>query len=372
MRIGVFLVAAGFPGRRPGEVLRDTVEAVAAAEDAGFDDAWIAEHHFMSYGVCPSAVTLAGVALGRTSRIRVGTAVSVLSTRHPVDLAEQAAVLDQVSGGRFTLGVGRGGPWVDLEVFGTGLARFERGFAESLDLLCAALGRETVTADGEFFRFREVPMVPAVRLRPVVACTSPETVTLAAERGLPMLLGMHIGDEEKAAMLRHYRRAAVRPPAAGGPGGRGGREPGGQESGGSGGSVAGPAVPPLPGHVAAVVGHVGDSTAQVAGELREAMPRWLEPGLAGYVPVDGRARPRRDIPAYVDFLCDAHPVGSPGHCVERITRTAEVTGLRHLMLMVEGAGDRARTLENIRRLGAEVLPRVRDRLPSSRRAPASG
>ncbi|MEV4243425.1 LLM class flavin-dependent oxidoreductase [Streptosporangium canum] len=359
MRIGVFLVAAGFPGRRPGEVLRDTVEAVAAAEDAGFDDAWIAEHHFMSYGVCPSAVTLAGVALGRTSRIRVGTAVSVLSTRHPVDLAEQAAVLDQVSGGRFTLGVGRGGPWVDLEVFGTGLARFERGFAESLDLLCAALGRETVTADGEFFRFREVPMVPAVRLRPVVACTSPETVTLAAERGLPMLLGMHIGDEEKVAMLRHYRQTA-----AGGPGWRADREPGG--------SVAGPVVPPPPEHVAAVVGHVGDSTAQVVEELREAMPRWLEPGLAGYVPVDGRARPRRDIPAYVDFLCDAHPVGSSGHCVERITRTAEVTGLRHLMLMVEGAGDRARTLENIRRLGAEVLPRVRDRLPSSRRAPASG
>ncbi|OUC92839.1 LLM class flavin-dependent oxidoreductase [Streptosporangium minutum] len=361
MRIGVFLVAAGFPGRRPGEVLRDTVEAVAAAEDAGFDDAWIAEHHFMSYGVCPSAVTLAGVALGRTSRIRVGTAVSVLSARHPVDLAEQAAVLDQVSGGRFTLGVGRGGPWVDLEVFGTGLARFERGFAESLDLLCAALGRETVAADGEFFRFREVPMVPAVRLRPVVACTSPETVALAAERGLPMLLGMHIGDEEKAAMLRHYRRTAVRPPATGGPGGR---EPGG--------SVAGPAGPSLPGHVAAVVGHVGDSTAQVAEELREAMPRWLEPGLAGYVPVDGRARPRRDIPAYVDFLCDAHPVGSPGRCVEKITRTAEATGLRHLMLMVEGAGEQARTLENIRRLGAEVLPRVRDRLPSSRRAPASG
>ncbi|GAA4224147.1 alkanesulfonate monooxygenase SsuD/methylene tetrahydromethanopterin reductase-like flavin-dependent oxidoreductase (luciferase family) [Streptosporangium album] len=327
MRIGVFLVAAKFPERSAGEVLRDTVEAVVAAEEAGFDDVWIAEHHFMSYGVCPSAATLAGVALGRTSRIGVGTAVSVLSTRHPVDLAEQAAVLDQVSGGRFTLGVGRGGPWVDLEVFGTGLARFERGFPESLDLLCAALAGDTVAADGEFFRFREVPMVPATRLRPVVACTSPQTVALAAERGLPMLLGMHIGDEEKAAMLRDYRRAAA------------GEEPGG--------------------HVAAVVGHVADSTAQAVRELRETLPRWLAPGLAGYVPVDGRARPRRDISEYVDFLCATHPVGSPGHCVERIRRTVEVTGLRHLILMVEGAGDQARTLGNIRRFGAEVLPRVR-------------
>ncbi|WP_449062047.1 LLM class flavin-dependent oxidoreductase [Planomonospora algeriensis] len=361
MRIGVFLVAAGFPGRAPGEVLRDTVEAVVAAEEAGFDDAWIAEHHFMSYGVCPSAATLAGVALGRTSRIRVGTAVSVLSTRHPVDLAEQAAVLDQVSGGRFLLGVGRGGPWVDLEVFGTGLDRFERGFAESLDLLCAALERGEVAADGEFFRFRRVPVVPAARLRPVVACTSPGTAALAAARGLPMLLGMHVGDEEKAAMIRAYD--AADPGRADAPA----TDQAGPDQAGPGrvgfDRVDAPARGPEgrrdPGHVAAAVGYVADSTAQAVRELRESMPRWLEPGLAGYVPVDGRPRPRRDVPAYVDFLCATHPVGSADHCVASIRRTAAATGLRHLILMVEGAGDHARTLENIRRLGAEVLPRIR-------------
>ncbi|MEU4830039.1 LLM class flavin-dependent oxidoreductase [Streptosporangium sp. NPDC023615] len=356
MRIGVFLVAAGFPGRAPGEVLRDTVEAVVEAERAGFDDAWIAEHHFMSYGVCPSAATLAGVALGRTTRIGVGTAVSVLSTRHPVDLAEQAAILDQVSGGRFTLGVGRGGPWVDLEVFGTGLARFERGFAESLDLLCEALSEDAVSADGEFFGFRRVPMVPAARLRPVVACTSPETVALAAGRGLPMLLGMHIGDGEKAALLRRYEDEAG---AVAGASGARGEGIGAGASGARGAGGVRPLAPPP--HLAAAVGHVADTTEQAVRELREAMPRWLEPGLAGYVPVDGRARPARDVPGYVDFLCETHPVGSPGRCVEMIERTAAATGLRHLILLVEGAGDRARVLENIRRLGAEVLPRVRGR-----------
>ncbi|MFF4988913.1 LLM class flavin-dependent oxidoreductase [Streptosporangium saharense] len=332
MRVGIFLVAAGFPGREPGQVLRDTVDAVVAAEEAGFDDAWIAEHHFMSYGVCPSAVTLAGVALGRTSRIGVGTAVSVLSARHPVELAEQAAILDQVSGGRFTLGVGRGGPWLELEVFGMGLPRFERGFPESLDLLCAALGQDTVSADGEFFRFREVPMVPAVRLRPVVACTSPGTVALAAKRGLPMLLGMHLDDEGRAGLLREYGGAHE-------------------------------------GHVAAVVGHVGDSTREAVAELRAAMPGWLGPGLAGYVPVDGRPTARRDVADYVDFLCRTHPVGSADLCVERIERTVARTGLSRLILMVEGAGSRERTLETIRRLGAEVLPRVR-KTPSSDRGTA--
>ncbi|MFF0308795.1 LLM class flavin-dependent oxidoreductase [Streptosporangium sp. NPDC004379] len=344
MRMGVFLIAAGFPGRDAGEVLRDTVEAVAVAEEAGFDDAWIAEHHFMSYGVCPSAATLAGVALGRTSRIGVGTAVSVLSTRHPVDLAEQAAILDRVSGGRFTLGVGRGGPWVDLEVFGTGLARFERGFGESLDLLCAALGGGTVSAEGEFFRFRPVPVVPPARLRPVVACTSAATVALAAERGLPMLLGMHVGDAERAAMIGSYRTASEGLAAENGDDGPGA---GGRDGGGD------------PGHVGAAVGYVADTTERAVRELREAMPGWLGPGLAGHVAVDGRPGPRRDIGAYVDFLCDTHPVGSPGRCVEMIARTAAATGLRHLILMVEGAGDHARTLDNIRRLGEQVLPEVR-------------
>ncbi|MDF2705508.1 MAG: class flavin-dependent oxidoreductase [Nonomuraea muscovyensis] len=338
MRIGIFLVAAQFPGREPGRVLADAVELVVAAEAAGFDDAWIAEHHFMSYGVCPSATTFAAVAAGRTSRIGLGTAVSVLSTWHPVALAEQAAMLHHLSGGRFTLGVGRGGPWVDLEVFGTGLERFERGFGESLQVLVRALSGERVSADGEFFGFREVPMVPAATMRPVVACTSEATLALAARLGLPMLLGMHVDDREKAAAVAAYER--VRADAAAG----------GEDG------VAGPG---MAGHVAAAVGYVADSTRQAVRELAEAMPRWLEPGLAGYLPVDGRPRPPRDVGAYVDFLTRVHPVGSAAHCAETILATAEATGLRHLILLVEGAGDHRRTLENIRRLGAEVLPEVR-------------
>ena len=179
MRVGVFLLAARFPGQSDGEVLAAAVDAAVAAERAGFDDVWVAEHHFMSYGVCPSAVTLAAYVLGRTERVAVGTAVSVLSIQHPVALAEQAALLDQVSAGRFWLGVGRGGPWVDLEVFGTGLDRYESGFAEGLDLLMAALTRERVSAAGPAFAFREVAVVPRPRTCPhppvVVAATSAAT-----------------------------------------------------------------------------------------------------------------------------------------------------------------------------------------------------
>ena len=326
MRIGIFVVAGLFPGREAGRVLADAVEWIVAAEEAGFDDAWIAEHHFMPYGVCPSPTTLAAVAAGRTSRIGLGTAVSVLSTQHPVALAEQAAMLHHLSGGRFTLGVGRGGPWVDLEVFGTGLERFERGFGESLDLLLAALSDGRVSADGEFFRFREVTMVPQARMRPVVACTSEPTVRLAAERGLPMLLGLHIGDDEKAAMVERYR-------AFGGP--------------------------PVE-HVAAGVAYVADSTIGAAHELQRTMPAWLGPGLAGYRPVDDRPRPHRDVDDYVELLTKIHPIGSPKHCADTLRRTSERTGIEHFVLLVEGLGEHERTLENISRFGTEVLPLLRD------------
>jgi alkanesulfonate monooxygenase SsuD/methylene tetrahydromethanopterin reductase-like flavin-dependent oxidoreductase (luciferase family) len=346
MRVGVFLLAARFPGRSDDEVLTATVQAAVAAERAGFDDVWLAEHHFTSYGICPSAVTLAGYVLGQTGRVDVGTAVSVLSAWHPVALAEQAALLDQVSGGRFRLGVGRGGPWLELEVFGTGLERYERGFAEGLDVLLAALSRDRVGAAGEFFRFREVPVVPRPRTRPhppvVVAATSPATAELAAARGLPVLLGLHADDEGKRGMMDIYAAAAARHGVA-----------------------------PAGGHVAAVVAQVGDSRAEARRLLRERLPRWLGPGLAGYVPVDGRARPARDPDAYAEWLCRVHPVGTAADCAGAMAETARRTGIGHLVCMVEGSGDPAAVRENIARLGAEVLPGLpgRDGAPS---APGAG
>jgi alkanesulfonate monooxygenase SsuD/methylene tetrahydromethanopterin reductase-like flavin-dependent oxidoreductase (luciferase family) len=331
MRVGLFLLAAKFPGHSDEEVLAATVEAAVAAEQAGFDDVWLAEHHFMSYGICPSAVTLAAYVLGGTRRIAVGTAVSTLSTWHPVALAEQAALLDQVSAGRFRLGVGRGGPWVDLEVFATGLDRYESGFAEALDLLLAALPGGAVTAAGTFFRFREVTVVPRSRTRPhppvVVAATSPATAELAAARGLPMLLGLHMDDAGKQDMMRHYAAAAARHQT----------------------QLAGR-------HIAAVAVQVGDTRLEAQRLLRTELPRWLGPGLAGYIPMDGRQRAARDPAGYAELLCRIHPVGTAADCAEAMTATAQRTGISHLICMVEGSGSRAAILENIARLGAEVLP----------------
>ncbi|MEU0742453.1 LLM class flavin-dependent oxidoreductase [Streptomyces sp. NPDC006134] len=342
MRVGSFVLAAQFPGQGQGEALHRAVRSAEVAEEAGLDSVWLAEHHFVPYGTCPSAVTLAALLLGRTRRIRVGTAVSVLPTTHPVALGEQTALLHLTSGGRFSLGVGRGGPWVDLEVFGGGLEAYERGFPESLDLLMRWLREPAVGADGERFRFREVPVVPrpaeALTDTPgpevVVACTSPASVRLAAERGLPMLLGMHVGDEEKAEMVAQWQRHAR---ACGRPA---------EEIRGA-------------PHVSAGVCQIADRRADAAETLLKAMPGWLRHGLDAHVTVDGRARRMRDPLAYTELLCGLHPVGTPRLCADRLAATSERTGITRFALLVEGSGDLAATEENVRRLGAEVLPRLR-------------
>lgn len=336
------MLAAQFPGQGQGEALHRAVRSAEVAEEAGLDSVWLAEHHFVPYGTCPSAITLAALLLGRTRRIRVGTAVSVLPTAHPVALGEQAALLHITSGGRFSLGVGRGGPWVDLEVFGAGLEAYEQGFPESLDLLVRWLREPRVGAAGERYRFREVAVVP----RPsesltevdgpevMVACTSPASVRMAAERGLPMQLGMHIGDEEKAEMVALWRtcaRAAGRPAE----------------------EIADP------GHVSAGVCQIADRRVDAAEALTKAMPGWLKQGLDAHVTVDGRERRMRDPIAYTELLCGLHPVGTPRLCADRLAATSERTGISRFALLIEGSGDLAATEENVRRLGAEVLPQLR-------------
>jgi alkanesulfonate monooxygenase SsuD/methylene tetrahydromethanopterin reductase-like flavin-dependent oxidoreductase (luciferase family) len=342
MRVGSFVLAAQFPGQGQGEALHRAVRSAEAAEEVGLDTVWLAEHHFVPYGTCPSAITLAALLLGRTRRIRVGTAVSVLPTVHPVALGEQAALLHLTSGGRFSLGVGRGGPWVDLEVFGMGLQAYEKGFPESLDLLVRWLREPSVAAAGERFSFREVPVVPrpsesltdTVGPEVVVACTSPASVRLAAERGLPMLLGMHVGDEEKADMVALWRQYA-------------------HAAGVDADVIAGA------GHVSAGVCQIADRRADAVEALTKAMPGWLKQGLDAHVTVDGRARAMRDPLAYTELLCGLHPVGTPRLCADRLAATSQRTGITRFALLVEGSGDLAATVENVRRLGAEVLPHLR-------------
>jgi hypothetical protein len=112
------------------------------------------------------------------------------------------------------------------------------------------------------------------------------------------------------------------------------------------------------GHASVHVAYIADDLSEAQAALRAAMPGWLA-GIADYVRVDGSAGPARDPHAYLEHLLDIHPVGPPERCARRLADTVTATGVRRLLLMVEGAGAPHLTLRNIDRLGAEVLPLLR-------------
>ncbi|WP_198587042.1 LLM class flavin-dependent oxidoreductase [Glycomyces xiaoerkulensis] len=319
----LFQLGGVFPGASPAAALRRAVSYARCAERAGFSGTWIAEHHFIEYGANPSATLMAAHLLAATERLQVGTAVAVLSNRHPVALGEEAATLEALAPGRFRLGIGRGGPWIDLDVFGSGLDRYERGFEEGLRLLSAWLsGEAEVSHSGEFFDVPPVRVMPPGAGRPVwVAATGAGTARLAGGLGLPLLLGMHAPDSDHLALLEAWRAGAE----------ANGRDPGAAEH--------------VSAHLAQVATGPGDT-----GRLRASLTEFLTRGVGQYVSLKP-GRGRRDHAAYVDWMIDRHAVGPPEHVAERLAASAEKTGVARQLLLVEGMGDPEAVRDNIAALG---------------------
>src|SRR4029077_17917104 len=109
MKVGV-LQFFSWPGRHGPleEVYARALERIEIMDKTGFDAVWLAEHHFSSFSVCPSVHMVGTLAAARTQRLRIGAAVSLAPFYHPLRLAEEVALLDQLSGGRVNWGAGRG------------------------------------------------------------------------------------------------------------------------------------------------------------------------------------------------------------------------------------------------------------------------
>lgn len=139
----------------------EVLEQIAWAETIGFDDVWMTEHHFVEEdGHAPSPLVQAAAVAMRTKTMRIGTAVLLLPLYHPVRVAEDAATVDILSGGRFDLGVGIG---YRLEEFaGLGISRKERGgrMNEGLEIIRRLWDGERLTFHGKYFRVDGVKLAP--------------------------------------------------------------------------------------------------------------------------------------------------------------------------------------------------------------------
>ena len=340
-RVGAFLFTSQFDGLTEATVLDAALRYADLAERHGFDDLWVSEHHFTTYGINPSALTLAAHLLGRTS-LRVGTAVTLLPQQSPVFVAEQAALLDHLSDGRFDLGIGRGGPVADLLVAGRTLEHWSQGYWEAVDLLRSAWAG-SVETDTDLYRFPRVTARPRPR-RPVgaplfTASTSTTSIDQAARRGVPLLLFMHETDETRRQAVDRWAEVAA---AHGHP-------------------------TDDPGHAFALLGQVIDDTVPLDDVVENLVgffvrssseyPWLIEPPTVE----DGRPNPNdpSSFRPYVEGLVATHPVGSPEECSRRLTDAVERSSIGRVLLMLEAAAQPDLVARNIARFGSEVLPAVR-------------
>jgi probable F420-dependent oxidoreductase len=152
---------------RPWHVLwRELIDLVVWAETLGWDDVLLSEHHFTSDGYPPSPIVLASAIAARTTMIRIGQFVALLPLYHPVRLAEDGAMVDIISGGRFELGVGLG--YRPEEYAGYGIPIASRGSRadEALQIIRHLWQGETVTFRGRHFQIENARLSPRPLQRP--------------------------------------------------------------------------------------------------------------------------------------------------------------------------------------------------------------
>jgi probable LLM family oxidoreductase len=193
-------------------VIRNTVEEGVFADAVGIDSFNIGEHYRPDLMDSAGHVMLAAIA-GRTQRIRLGTAVTVLSTQDPVRVYTEFATLDAVSNGRAQLIVGRGSLTDSFPLFGFDLADYETLFEEKLDLLTRLLRDQPVTWSGTtrspLTDQYVSPPLPGGHLPTWVGVGgSPQSVIRAARYGLPLMLAIIGGHPSRfAPHIELYKRA---------------------------------------------------------------------------------------------------------------------------------------------------------------------
>jgi len=173
--------------------IEEQIKQVCAAESLGFDDVWLTEHYFTGESVYNDALLFASALAMRTSRIRIGFAVLQMPFHHPVRLAVQLALLDNLSKGRIDVGLGKGTVYNEYEFVGHGMRSHDNRerMAEAIEILERAWHESPLVYHGKYFNLR----VPELRPKPVQqpgppiwrSVISPASFTECGRLGVPIL-----------------------------------------------------------------------------------------------------------------------------------------------------------------------------------------
>jgi alkanesulfonate monooxygenase SsuD/methylene tetrahydromethanopterin reductase-like flavin-dependent oxidoreductase (luciferase family) len=196
MKFGLFGSAQaqrGGPDLDSGQGFRDFIEYNVEAEALGYDASFVVEHHFTGFGQISASLNLLTFLAARTSTLRLGTAVLVLPWHNPVLLAEQAATIDLLSGGRLEFGVGKGYRHNEFASFCIPIGEADERFEEGLALIVKSWTSEArFSHHGKFWNFDNIIVEPPTRQKPHppiwMAAGQPDSIRKVARRGAKLLL----------------------------------------------------------------------------------------------------------------------------------------------------------------------------------------
>lgn len=333
-------------------VFRNSLVMANAAERLGFDDVWLLEHHFIEYGLCPDGLVMAGFLLGATKRIKVGTAVTVAPLNHPVRLIEQTSLLDQLSGGRFLPGFGRGFYPLDFKILGADPSRSHETLQEWVQILLTAWKQDgKISWKSDLIEIPEITVYPAKLTKPrppvYIVGESPSTIEWAARLGLPLIMNVPQSFGQTKAKLDLYGEIA---------------ELHGHD-------------PSTIGHMISAVVHIADTRETAMSECLRNLERWHEDSINAAFTVDDL----RKLPNYrfhwsqlqdailkgesdpaivVRRALEISPVGTVADCIEAFNQLREKTGVKHFMCGFEGSFNMERIMESMQRFSEEVIPKL--------------
>jgi alkanesulfonate monooxygenase SsuD/methylene tetrahydromethanopterin reductase-like flavin-dependent oxidoreductase (luciferase family) len=354
MRFGWLTLAHSASSDEDYAAIQELVTQACFAETVGFDGVWLTEHNFTGESVYCDPIPFASVVAARTSRIRIGFAVIQLALRHPIRLATQLALLDNLADGRLDVGVGHGTNYNEYEFVGYGLRSDDsrERMAETLEVMIRAWTEAPLVHQGKYYQLSLPELRPGPRQRPHPpiwrSVSSSGSARECGRLGAPILTA-------RISLTRVSEQLAL-------------YEAGLAESGLDAGTQR------RLRERAAVwrFVHVGESPAQAEDELAAALlatRRHMVHARATHNPADFKVASSRVNPwndprvSHEDgvrySLETAALYGTAGRVADQVAQLRD-TGVGHVLCqMTYGYLPHARIMESMRRFGESVIPRFR-------------
>ena len=318
------------------ELYKNTLDQVKLAESVNFDSAWISEHHFLDDGYCPSPAVIAAAMAAVTSKIKIGSAGIILPLHNPIRVAEDAAVVDNISNGRFNLGVVLGYRKEEYEGMGVPMKQRPSRMDEGIEVLEKALKGEKFSYEGKRYKFENAKLTPRPVQNPVpiyIGAFEEPAIRRAGRFGYPLLIGPGRTVDMVRDTLGYYNDEAK----------KAGRDPGSVE------------------HILLRETFVSpDRKKAVEGGNKYIIGMYkFYFSLGVKMFVRGKQLTGLEDPLFEHLAEDRFIIGTPEDCIEEIRMYRDKLGIKYIACrMVFPQATHEIITELIKTFGSEVIPNI--------------